>query len=141
MATSQQKTVLAIVLATVGAIAPAFFGYLQATQETREKYRQSRKEASNGYEVLVTSVKSLQTTVTEQHDYIVKLQGQVDLLTRVLSTSAGLRMTGTGTGSGSGSGSTDVPVAAADLPKLDAPPDLPPLPAPPPTFATAQMAR
>src|SRR5690349_6218289 len=121
--TPKQKTILTIVLGAVVAIAPAFFGYLQASQETREKYQQSRHEASNGYDALVKSVKDLQASVTEQHDYIVKLQGQVDLLTRALSAAAGLRMTGSGTGSAS---------VATELPTLDKPPELHDLPAPPP---------
>lgn len=128
--TSKQKTILAIVLGAVVAIAPSFFSYLQARQEIREKYRQNRAEATVGYDVLVTSIKDLQRTVTEQHDYIVKLQGQVTLITDALSPSS-LRMMGSGAGS----------TATAALPTLEAPPELPSLPAPPPDFSTAQMAR
>jgi hypothetical protein len=129
--TTKQKTVLAIVLGAVVAVAPSFFGYLQARQEIREKYQLNRNEASNGYDALVTSIKDLQATVTKQHDYIVKLQGQVSLLAEVISSS-GMRMSGSGAGSAS---SPELP------PPLEPPPRLPPMPAPPADFSTAQMQR
>lgn len=119
---SKQKTVLAILVGALVAIAPSFFGYLQARQEIREKYKQSYVETETSYETLVTSVKDLQKTALEQHDYIVKLEGQIATLTSVIAQlSPGLRM-------------------GAPLPKLDKPPMRPDLPAPP-DFATAQMAR
>lgn len=126
--TPKQKTALAIVLGALVTIAPSFFTYLQARQEIREKYHQTHTEASNGYDALAASVKDLQNTLLEQHDYIVKLQGQVALLTAFLSSgSPSLRM-------GSGSGSA----AVANLPETPTPPNLKPLPAPPADFDVAQ---
>jgi hypothetical protein len=130
--TAKQKTVLAIVLTAVVAIAPSFFGYLQARQEIREKYQLNRSEASNGYDALVTSIKDLQATVTKQHDYITKLQGQVALLAEVISSAgSGLRMSGSG--AGSASSPPELPPPLEPLPRL------PPMPAPPADFNTAQM--
>lgn len=124
--TAKQKTVLAIVVGALVAIAPSFFGYLQARQEIREKYAENHNEAEAGYQALVESVKNLQKTALEQHDYIVKLEGQLETLTTVLtqlsSTTTSLRM---------GSG----------LPKLEKPPIRPNLPAPPDNFDAAQMKR
>ena len=82
---SKQKTVLAIVLTAVVAIAPSFFSYLQASREISARYAENHREAANGYDALAAAVKDLQKTVLEQHDYSVKLEGQVDLLTSVLS--------------------------------------------------------
>jgi len=129
--TAKQKTILAIVLGAVVAVAPSFFGYLQARQEIREKYQLNRHEASNGYDALATSIKDLQATITKQHDYIVKLQGQVGLLAEVISSS-GMRMS-----SDSGAGSASPP----ELPAFEKLPALAPLPAPPADFNTAQMQR
>jgi len=127
--TSKQKTVLAIALTTLGAIAPAFFSYLQATQETRAKYRQSHNETERSYDALAASVKDLQEAMLIQHDYVVKLEGQIAALTAILaqrptsSELSGLRL---GT----------VP----ELPKLERPPARPELPAPP-DFEVVQMKR
>jgi hypothetical protein len=127
MVTSRQKTALAIVLGALVAIAPSFFGYLQARQEIREKYQQGRDEAVNGYETLVVSVKDLQKTALEQHDYVVKLEGQLVALTSILAqlstATPGLRMG-----------------AASPLPKLEKPPTRPNLPAPP-DFDVVRMKR
>lgn len=121
---SKQKTVLAILVGALVAIAPSFFSYLQARQEIREKYKQNHVETETSYETLVTSVKDLQKTALEQHDYIVKLEGQIATLTNVIARlPSGPRV------------NTSLP-----LPKLDKPPTRPDLPAPP-DFATAQMAR
>jgi hypothetical protein len=124
---SRQKTVLAIVLTALVTIAPSFFSYLQARQALREKYKQSRDEAVNGYETLATSVKSLQNAVLEQHDYAAKLEGQITLLTSILAqlstATPGLRMS-----------------AGSSLPRLEKPPTRPNLPAPP-NFDAAQMER
>ena len=125
MITSKQKTVLAIVLTAIVAIAPSFFGYLQARQEIAEKYKQGRGEAANSYETLAASLKDLQTASFAQHDYIVKLEGQITMLTRVVAQLAtatpGLRMT-----------------APPTLPTLEKPPLRPDLPAPP-DFDMVQM--
>lgn len=124
MATPRQKTVLAIVLGALVAIAPSFFSYLQARQEIREKYKQGRDEAANGYDALVASVKELQKTALDQHDYVVKLEGQISALTAVISqlsaASPGLRM------------------GSSPLPRLETPPSRPNLPAPPSDFDVAQ---
>lgn len=125
--TTKQKTVLAIVIGAIVAIAPSFFSYLQARQEIREKYAENHNEAARGYDTLVASVKDLQKTALEQHDYIVKLEGQLVAMTSFLaqlsaSPNGGLRM---------GSQPT--------LPKLEKPPTRPELPAPP-DFDTAQRA-
>jgi hypothetical protein len=124
---TRQKTVLAIVIGAVVAIAPSFFGYLQARQEIREKYTQGHVEAAAGYTTLVESVKGLQKTALEQHDYIVKLEGQLTALTGVLTQLAtstpGFRMT-----------------VSRPLPVAEKPPARPELPAPP-DFAGAQGAR
>jgi len=116
MATPRQKTALAIVLGALVAIAPSFFGYLQATQEMRQKYKQGRDETEHGYETLVVAVKDLQKTALAQHDYVIKLEGQITMLVSVLGhlpVTPGLRM---------GSG---------PLPTLEKPPLRPELPAPP----------
>lgn len=124
--TTRQKTVLAIIVGALVAVAPSFFGYLQARQEIREKYAANHEEAAQGYDTLVVSVKDLQKTALEQHDYIVKLEGQITLLTNVLTqlstSTTSLRM---------GNG----------LPKLEKPPGRPNLPAPPDDFNAAQMKR
>lgn len=125
MATTKQKTVLAIVLTAIVAITPSFFGYLQARQEIAAKYKQGRGEAAHSYETLVASLKDLQTASLAQHDYIVKLEGQLSMLTRVITqittSTSGLRMT-----------------ALPALPALDKPPLRPNLPAPP-DFDVVQM--
>jgi hypothetical protein len=125
---TRQKTVLTIVIGAIVAIAPSFFGYLQARQEIREKYAQSHDEAAKGYTILVESVKGLQQTVLEQHDYTVKLEGQLTALTSVLAqwsaSSPGLRM---------GNG--------RPLPAAEKPPARPELPAPPADFTAAQQMR
>jgi hypothetical protein len=125
MATTRQKTVLAIVLGSIVAIAPSFFGYLQATQEMRQKYKQGRDETENGYETLVAAVKDLQKAALEQHDYVVKLEGQITMLTSFITafstTTSGFRMSGS-------------------LPKLEKPPLRPDLPAPP-DFDAVQAKR
>src|SRR5262245_57013831 len=79
-----QKTVLAIVLGAIVAIAPSFFSFLQARQEIREKSAENHAESAQGDETLVAAVKDLQKTVLEQHDYVVKLEGQNTTLTNVL---------------------------------------------------------
>lgn len=126
MATTRQKTVLAIVLGSLVAIAPSFFGYLQATQEMRQKYKQGRDETEKGYETLVAAVKDLQKTALAQHDYIVKLEGQITTVVSVLghlSVTPGLRM---------GSG--------PPLPTPEKPPLRPELPAPPNFNAVQAMS-
>lgn len=124
---TKQKTVLAIVIGAIVAIAPSFFSYLQARQEIREKYAENHNEAARGYDTLVASVKDLQKTALEQHDYIVKLEGQLVAMTGFLaqlsSSAGGMRM-----------GSQP-----ATLPKLEKPPTRPELPAPP-DFDVAQRA-
>ena len=127
--TSKQKTVLAIVIAVLGAV-PALFSYLQATQETRAKYRQSHSETEKSYEALAASVKDLQQAMLVQHDYVVKLEGQVAVLTSIIahqpvptSTASGLRLS-----------------SPPSLPKLERPPARPELPAPP-DFEVVQMKR
>ncbi len=120
---SKQKTGLAIVLGAAVAIAPAFFGYLQTSQEIRAKYAENHRDAAGGYDALAAAVKDLQAAALEQHDYIVKLEGQIVILTGVLTrqlAAAGgpLRMQST-------------------LPSLDKPPARPDLPAPPGSFDAA----
>jgi len=132
--TAKQKTVLAIIVGALVAIAPSFFTYLQTSQEIREKYRQNRAEAGNGYEALAASVKDLQKTALAQHDYIVKLEGQLVLLVNLVTKLP------TGSGAGSASG----PVAHASVmpvPVIELPPPRPDLPAPPESFDVAQMKR
>jgi hypothetical protein len=126
MATPRQKTALAIVLGALVAIAPSFFSYLQATQEMRQKYKQGRDETEHGYETLVVAVKDLQKTALAQHDYIIKLEGQITTLVNVLGhlpAAAGLRM---------GSG--------PPLPTPERPPLRPELPAPPDFDAVQAMS-
>lgn len=116
----RQKTVLTIVIGAIVAITPSFFSYLEARQEIREKYGQSHDEAASGHDALASSVSELQKTVLEQHDYVVKLEGQVEALTRVVTQLAAS--------------------TGRALPTLDKPPGRPRLAAPP-NFEAAAAKR
>ena len=136
--TPKQKTLAMIVSGALVAVAPSFFGYLQARQEIREKYNQNRAASEAGYTTLVESVEALQKNASAQHEYTIKLEAQVVVLTDLISKMR-VRVSGTrpvppGTGSGSG-------VAVADpapLPKMDKPPDRPVFKRPPPDLNAAQ---
>jgi hypothetical protein len=145
--TPKQKTLAMILSGALVAVAPSFFGYLQARQEIREKYRKSHAEAEAGYAALADSVKELQTVATTQHDYIVKLEGQVSVLTVLAQATPAadptphtgthpVRPTGHGTGTGGGI------AKRSDVPKLDKPPPRPNFNEPPNDFGGAvQMKR
>jgi type II secretory pathway pseudopilin PulG len=97
MASPKQKTVAAIIAGVLVAVAPSFFAYLQARQEIREKYVANRDKAEAGYDAVVESIKELQLTVIKEHDYVVKLEGQVAALTSILTLTRFPTMTGSGT--------------------------------------------
>jgi hypothetical protein len=84
MASPKQKTIAAIVAGVLVAVAPSFFAYLQARQEIRSKYNTTHANAEAGYDTLVLSVEKLQQALIEQHDHVVKLEGQVFVLTSIL---------------------------------------------------------
>ena len=86
-----RKTYLTIVVGAVVALTPPILVYLQSRAELRERAARTEAEADAGYRTLVESVRELRTTVSAQHDAIVKLQGYMDAM-QVLA-SAGIRMT------------------------------------------------
>lgn len=85
MASPKQKTAAAIVAGVIIAVAPSFFAYLQASHEIREKYNANRAKAEAGYDSVVESIKELQLAVVKEHDYVVKLEGQVAVLTSIFT--------------------------------------------------------
>jgi hypothetical protein len=85
MASPKQKTAAAIIGGVLVAVTPSFFGYLQARQEIREKYNANRDKMEAGYDTMVASLKELQQAVVREHDYVVKLEGQVAVLTAIFS--------------------------------------------------------
>lgn len=101
MASPKQKTAAAIVAGVLVAVAPSFFAYMQARHEIREKYNSNRVKAEAGYDAVVESIKELQLAVVKEHDYVVKLEGQVAVLTSIFAltrpmttgSGAALRMT------------------------------------------------
>jgi hypothetical protein len=81
----RSKTVLTLVIGAVVGIGPAYFGYLQSRDELKVKYQQTQDEATSGYAALAASVKELQTAVTVQHDYIVKLEANVSAMNQLVT--------------------------------------------------------
>ena len=124
--TTKQKTALAIIVGAVVTIAPTFFGYLKARDEIAAKREESRSEAEAGYRALSESVKGLQKTALEQHDFTVKLEAQIGMLVTVLAQPPG-----------SGSGGS---MRLTSLPTIEPTPARPELPAPP-DFDVAQRAK
>jgi len=133
MASSKQKTALAIVVGAIVTITPSVLSYMQARDEVAAKRAESHEEAEASYKALSDTVKALQKNALEQHDYIVKLDGQLATLVSVLSqwpTNA----------PGAGSGSAGMRMTAhPPLPTIEPPPGRPDLPAPP-DFTMAQNA-
>ena len=74
----RSKTVLTLIIGAVVGIGPAYFGYLSSHEELKAKYQQTQDEATGGYAALAASVKELQASVMQQHDYIIKLETHLD---------------------------------------------------------------
>jgi hypothetical protein len=134
MTTPPKKTVAMGVTAVIIAIIPALFTYLENRHEIKAKYSQTQANASSGYDALASSVKELQAATLAQHDYIVKMQAQLELMEKIL-LSMGRRVN---VGSGSGATPALPPTAAVHLPEL---PDRPAYNRVPEDFGAAQMKR
>jgi hypothetical protein len=134
----KQKTLVTVVAGVIVAVTPSFFSYLQSRDEIKAKYQQASQEADTGYKALVASVADLQKAVTEEHDYTVKLEGQITALTNLVSHLRSSRpvVVHPGVGSGSGSGSAEPP-----LPADVRPPDRPHFERPPANLDAAQSKR
>lgn len=145
--TPKQKTWAMVLSGIVVAVAPSFFGYLQAKDEIRARAKTSHAEAEAGYQTLTASVEELQQVVVQQHDYAVRLEGHIEALeaqVAALATEMGelrsaapatptrpTRRVGHGAGTGSGAGVSRPP--RASVPRFNPePPKVPnfkPLPA------------
>jgi hypothetical protein len=136
MTTPPKKTVAVGVAGVIIAVLPALFTYLENRQEIKAKYAKTQEQASVGYETLVTSVKELQSATLAQHDYIVKMQAQLELMEKmVLATNRRVNL-----GSGAARGETPVQPPVADV-RLPAPPERPAYASVPNDFTAAQMQR
>jgi hypothetical protein len=81
MPTSQkQKTVLVVIIGAIATITPAFLSYCTNNAEIKMKYKAAGAASEAGYQALVKSVEELQKAVLSQHDKIVMLQGQIELM-------------------------------------------------------------
>lgn len=140
MTTPPKKTVAVGVAGVLIAVLPALFTYLENRQEIKARYAKTQQEASAGYEALVTSVKELQAATLSQHDYIVKMQTQLELMEKLVLAANRRTIVSPAMGSGAGRGpaSDTPPIADVHLP---APPERPAYGTVPGDFSAAQMAR
>lgn len=86
--TPKQKTWAMVLSGIIVAVAPSFFGYLQAKDEIKARARVSHAEAEAGYQTLSASVQELQQVVIQQHDYAVRQEGHVEALEAQLAALA-----------------------------------------------------
>lgn len=113
---TRSKTALTLIVGAIVGIAPAYFGYLASHDELKVKYQQTQDEATGGYAALAASVKELQSSVTAQHDFIIRLETHIDLMDKYMfETRSRVGRVGAGAGSGS----------AAPVAKPPAPPERP----------------
>lgn len=131
--TPPKKTVAVGVAGVIIAVLPALFTYLENREEIKAKYAKTQHEASLGYEALAKSVKELQAATLEQHDYIVKMRAQLELMEKLLLASRRVNVT-----AGSAPMPTLPPTASVHLPEL---PDRPAYNRVPEDFGAAQMKR
>jgi hypothetical protein len=78
--TPPKKTVAVASAGILLALVPALLGYMQNRDEIRAKYNQSQSSAESSYDIVATTVKQLQAATLAQHDYIVKMQAQIEML-------------------------------------------------------------
>lgn len=136
MAIPPKKTIAVGVAGVLIAVIPALFTYMQNRDEIKAKYVQTQASASSGYDALASSVKELQKATLAQHDYIVKMQGQLELMEKFVL--ARTRVGGSGYGSGSG---RLAPVTEPKPPELPAPPPKPIYGKMPDNFDAAQIRK
>jgi hypothetical protein len=130
-----------MIIGTVAmALIPALFGYIQNRDEIKARYSQTQHEATLGFDALAKLVKELQAATIVQHDYIVKIQAQLEMMEKfVLARTR--RDVGSGYGSGSGRLGSAAPVVVEEPPSFPAPPPTPAYGKVPDDFSAAQMKR